>query len=99
VANQWQLVSARAQALAHLGERLAAVAAAQRVLALAPGNAQAQQEVSLTYAIIGDQASALWNAEQALRQGVDPRWFSFPWFDALRASPELRPLLAARPPA
>jgi Flp pilus assembly protein TadD/tRNA A-37 threonylcarbamoyl transferase component Bud32 len=98
-AGQWQLLSARAQAMAHLGQRLPAVAAAQRVLALAPGNAQADVEVALVYAVIGDQASALWNAEQALRQGVDPRWLGFPWFDALRESPELKPLLAAKPPA
>ncbi len=97
-AAHWQLVSVRAQALAHRGPRLPAVEAAQSVLALAPGNAQAKAEVAVVYAVIGDHASALWNAGQALRQGVDPRWFSFPWFDDLRASPELRPLLAAAAP-
>ena len=97
-AAQWQLVSARAQAQAHLGQRLAAVEAAQQVLALAPGNAQAMAEVAIVYAVIGDHASALWNMTQALQHGVAPRWFGFPWFDGLRSSPELQPLLAAGPP-
>ncbi len=97
-AGQWQVVSARAQALAHLGQRLPAVAAAQQVLALAPGNAQAESEVAVVFAVLGDHASAVWNAQQALRQGVDPRWFSFPWFDALRSAPELRDRLTAGPP-
>jgi Flp pilus assembly protein TadD len=99
-ATHWQLLSVRAQALARLGQSLPAVAAAQSVLALAPRNAQAEAEVAVVYAVIGDRVSALWNAEQALRQGVDPRWFSFPWFDTLRTSPELRPLLTGgAPPA
>ena len=97
-AEGWQLVSVRAQALAHLGERRQAVDAVQRVLVLAQGNAQAAYEASLVYALVDDRSSALVNAERALRQGVEPRWFSLPWFDRLRSSPELQDLLR-RPPA
>ncbi len=89
-AGNWQIRSIRAQALAHLGRRREAAEAAQKVVALAPGNAQAAYEVSLVYTLIGDQASALASAVQALEQGVEPVWFSFPWFDALRASSEFK---------
>jgi eukaryotic-like serine/threonine-protein kinase len=95
----WQLVSCRAQALAHLGERSRAAAAAQRVLLLAPGNAQAEYEAALVYCLVGDEATALVTAERALAQGVEPRWLALPWFDRLRATPELRRLLAAGTPA
>ena len=97
-AEGWQLLSVRAQALAHLGERRQAVDAVQRVLVLAQGNAQAAYEASLVYALVDDRSSALVNAERALRQGVEPRWFSLPWFDPLRSAPELQELLR-KPPA
>jgi len=92
----WQLLSCRAQALAHLGQRAQAAAAAQRVLILAQGNAQANFEVALVYCLVGDDASALVNAEAALEQGYAPVWFGLPWFDRLRATPELAALITAR---
>jgi eukaryotic-like serine/threonine-protein kinase len=99
-ATDWQLQSIRAQALAHLGERAQAAAAAERVLVLGQGNAQAAQEVALVCTLNGDQALALANAEKALRLGVERVWFTLPWYDSLRATPELQALLAApAPPA
>jgi tetratricopeptide (TPR) repeat protein len=89
-AASWQLLSTRAQALAHLGDRRGAVAAAQQVLVLAQGNAQAAFEASLVYTLVGDRSSALVNAGRARAQGVAARWFTLPWFDPLRASPELQ---------
>jgi Flp pilus assembly protein TadD/tRNA A-37 threonylcarbamoyl transferase component Bud32 len=97
-AANWQLLSVKAQALAHLGRRREAVETVQRVLVLAQNNSQAMSEVSLVYVLVGDLASALVNAEKALASGVDPRWFSFPWFDPLRSSPEWKGL-QARPAA
>jgi serine/threonine-protein kinase len=94
-ASEWQLQSVRAQSLAHLHRPREAVEAVQEVLRLAPGNAQATYESSLVYALLGDQASALFNAERALELGVDQRWFSLPWFDALRQTPAFRGRLAA----
>ena len=44
-------------------------------------------------AVYGDRASALVNAERALRLGVEPTWFRFPWFDPLRTSAEFQYLL------
>lgn len=95
-AGNWQLLSVKAQALAHLGRRREAVETVQRVLVLAQNNSQAMSEVSLVYVLVGDLASAQVNAEKALALGVEPRWFSFPWFDPLRASPEWKDLLARR---
>ncbi|MFL6194735.1 MAG: protein kinase domain-containing protein [Thermoanaerobaculia bacterium] len=92
-AGSWQILSTRAQALAHLGDRRAAVEAAQQVLVLAQGNAQAAFEAALVYALVDDRSSAVVTADRALAQGVEARWFDLPWFDALRASPEWRGLL------
>ncbi|HEY0554744.1 MAG TPA: protein kinase, partial [Thermoanaerobaculia bacterium] len=85
-ASNWQLFSTRAQAFAHLGHSNEAVAAVQKALWLAPKNPQAAFEASLVYALLGDRASALFNAERAVRQGTEPRWFAMPWFDPLRSS-------------
>lgn len=84
-ASNWQMFSTRAQALAHLGRRGEAVAAVQEALRLAPRNPQAAFEASLVYALLGDRASALYNAKRAVEQGLEPRWFAMPWFDPLRS--------------
>jgi tetratricopeptide (TPR) repeat protein len=94
-AAQWQLWSVRAQALAHLGRSGEAIEAVQEVLRLAPDNPQALYEISLVYTLLGDRSAALYNAGKALDKGVEPRWFSFPWFTALRGAPELRDRLAS----
>ncbi len=85
-ASNWQLFSVRAQAFAHLGRRSEAVAAVQEALRLAPKNPQAAFEASLVYALLGERDSALFNAKRAVQQGIEPRWFAFPWFDSLRSS-------------
>jgi tetratricopeptide (TPR) repeat protein len=92
-AAHWQLATARAQALAHLGRKREAVEALQPVLVSAGENAQALQEVALVYVLVGDDASALVNAERALARGVEPVWFELPWFAPLKRSPELQDLL------
>jgi serine/threonine-protein kinase len=93
-ASQWQLRSVSAQAFARLGRRQEAVAAVQEVLKLASDNPQALYEISLVYVLLGDRSSALFNAEKALEKGVEPRWFSFPWFDPLRVAPDFRDRLS-----
>lgn len=95
----WLLLSARAQALAHLGRTHEAAAAVQQVLVMAHENAQARYEAALTYALIDERASAIVNATEALKRGVGPRWFMLGFFDRLRSAPELRALLEspARP--
>jgi tetratricopeptide (TPR) repeat protein len=96
-ADDWQRLTARAQALAHLGERRQAVAAAQEALRLAPGSGQAAFEASLVYALVGDETAALVNAERARDLGfAAPAWFRLPWFEPLLADPAFRRLAAPR---
>ncbi|HYO15695.1 MAG TPA: tetratricopeptide repeat protein, partial [Thermoanaerobaculia bacterium] len=93
-AVSWQFFSVKAQALAHLGEGRKAVEAIQEALRLAPDSGPAAYEASLVYALLGEDDSALVYAERALQRGYEPRWFSFPWFDGLKARPDLKNLLA-----
>jgi serine/threonine-protein kinase len=88
--GSWQLLTVKAQALAHLGQAPDAVAAIQQALRLAPDEAQVAYEASVVYALVNEPASATVFAERALKQGFDRRWFQFPWF---LAQPAFRDLL------
>ncbi len=91
--EEWQRLTVRAQALAHLGEPRAAVEAVQEALQLAPHNGQTSYEAALVYALVGDRTAALVNAERARRLGFDaPAWFRLPWFEPLRSDPGFREL-------
>ncbi|MES1240735.1 MAG: protein kinase [Acidobacteriota bacterium] len=95
--REWQRLTVRAQALAQLGAREDAVAAAQDALALAPRSGQAAFEAALVYTLVGDRTAALVNARRAVRLGFDaPAWFRLPWFEPLRADPGFRRLTSAR---
>jgi len=85
-----QFLTVKAQALAHLGQGRPAVAAVQEALRLAPDNGTTAYEAALVYALLGEDDSALVNAERAVKSGFGPRWFSFPWFDSLRRRPEFQ---------
>ncbi|MEO1366142.1 MAG: tetratricopeptide repeat protein, partial [Acidobacteriota bacterium] len=93
-ADRAQFLTVEAQALAHLGESRRAVATVQQALAKAPESATVSYEAALVYALVGETTSALVQAEAALRRGVEPRWFSFPWFDALRERDDFRALIS-----
>jgi serine/threonine-protein kinase len=95
--QEWQRLTVRAQALAQLGAREDAVAAAQDALALAPKSGQAAFEASLVYTLVGDRTAALVNARRAVKLGFDaPAWFRLPWFEPLRTDPGFRRLMSAR---
>lgn len=91
--NNWQLLSAKAQALAHLGDAEGAMAAIQVSLRLAPDDIQAAYEASLVFALVGDRQTALFHANRALERGYGARWFRFPWFESLRSSEGFRRLV------
>lgn len=95
-ATQWQMMTLKGQALAHLGRPEEAVAAAQEALRLAPMNPQVAYEVSLVYVLVGDLTSAFLNAERAIEEGVGPRWFSLPWFAPLHDSLRFKAVLTRK---
>jgi serine/threonine-protein kinase len=96
-ATRWEDRLLRAQSLAHLGRFGDAVAEAQEALRESPENAEVLYATSLVYAIAGERTSALVNARRAIEAGVSARWFSLPWFEALRSDPEFGAALARGP--
>jgi len=88
-----QFLTVKAQALAHLHEGKGAIEAVQEALRIAPNDAAVAYETSLVYSLLGEDDSALVNAERALRLGYEPRWFTFPWFRALQERPEFQELV------
>jgi serine/threonine-protein kinase len=88
-----QTLSIKAQAFAHLGQGPAAVAALQQALRLAADQGAVAYEAAVVYALLGEESSALVNAEKAVHSGLGPRWFSLPWFAALRSDPSFQEIL------
>jgi Flp pilus assembly protein TadD len=95
-ATDWQVLSARAQALAHLKDSPGAVEAVQKMLRIGPEGAQIACDASLIDILLGDRQAALYNARRALQQGIAPRMFALPWFDPLRSDPAFVAELQAR---
>ena len=82
--NPNALLTVSAQALAHLGRFEEAVAAVRKALVQTPEKPWVAYEASLTYALVGENTSAILEARRALAAGIEPRWFEFAWFDPLR---------------
>jgi tetratricopeptide (TPR) repeat protein/tRNA A-37 threonylcarbamoyl transferase component Bud32 len=89
----------RAQCLAHLGRSEQAVAAVRDALRSAADDSEALYIASLVYAVVGDRASALVNARDAIGKGVQARWFGLPFFDSIRSDPGFQALLGTGPAA
>ena len=96
--RDWQVLSTRAQAHAHLRQSPGAVEAVQKMFRIAPEGAQVAYEASLIYAVLGDRNAARFNALEALEQGIEPRMFALPWFDPLRSDAAFAAALAGRTP-
>ena len=93
-----QLLTVKAQALAHLGQGPQAVAALREALRLAPDQGSVAYEAAVVYSLLGEEDSALVSAEKAIRSGLGPCWFSFPWFETLRSHPGFQEVMAAASP-
>ncbi len=82
-ASHWQMLTVKAQALAHLGRGSEARAAVELALQRAPRATQVAFEAALVYTLVGEYELAREHAQRAL-EDFDVRWFSLPWFDPLR---------------
>jgi tetratricopeptide (TPR) repeat protein/predicted Ser/Thr protein kinase len=89
-----QFLTAKAQALAHLGRGVEAVTAIRDALRLAPESGAPAFEAATVYALLGEETSAISNAEAALANGCGTSWFTLPWFDGLRRNPRFAEALA-----
>ena len=89
-----QFLTAKAQALAHLGRGVEAVTAIRDALRLAPESGAPAFEAATVYALLGEETSAISNAEAALANGCGASWFTLPWFDGIRRNPRFAETLA-----
>lgn len=93
-AGDEEAVGVAALALAHLGRVREAANAIQEEQRLAPDAIATQYDAAVVHALLGEEASAMSAAEQALQGGMHPIWFSLPWFDRLREEPDFAAALA-----
>ncbi len=77
------MLSARVQCLAHLGQPKEAIRVVQHELQLGPDNPQAHFDAAIVYAITGDRNAALVHKEKSIELGMAPAWLDLPWFDWL----------------
>lgn len=83
----WQFLMVQAQALAHLGEAQRATATITAAVRQAPENSELAMAAAVVFALIDERVSAAHYIKEALRLGMQPVWFSVPWFDRLHQDP------------
>lgn len=88
-----EVISLRAQALAHLGRFEEAVTAIQQALQLTPNNPSTSFEAALVFTLTGQHLTAVVSARRAIAGGFERRWFRLPWFKPLERNPEFLQLL------
>jgi tetratricopeptide (TPR) repeat protein len=86
-ASKWDNRLRAAQCLVKIGRIEEALVAARAGLASATENSEALYMASLVYVLAARRDSALTLAGRAVAKGMDARWFSFRWFDPLKADP------------
>ncbi|PUA28301.1 MAG: serine/threonine protein kinase [Cellvibrio sp. 79] len=71
------------QAYAHIGRISEALATLQTVERQDPQNIETTYTAALVHTLAGNDASAIFNIESSLKNGLHVLWFNFPWFDSL----------------
>lgn len=82
----------QAQAAAHLEDSAAAVKAINDALRSFPDSVETSYVAGLVFAVLGERASAMHHVREARARGLEPRWFSLPWFETIRSHPEMADL-------
>lgn len=90
---------AQAQCLAQLGRTREAVEITQKALGQNSEDGEILLSAAMVYAAVGDRASTLVTVQNALRKGIQPRWFNLPSFAPLHEDPEFREILRNAPRA
>lgn len=72
-----------AQANAHLGNFSAALTALQQLEKIDLQNIETTYTAALVHTLANNNASAILNVENALKNGMNKIWFNFSWFDLL----------------
>ncbi|MFY9821473.1 MAG: protein kinase [Thermoanaerobaculia bacterium] len=85
--GNWEILSIKAQALAHLGDSTHAVEVIQQALHIAPNSPQLAGAAAVVYTLVGDYDSALRHARLAT-----PGALENPFLDPLRVSPAFQNL-------
>lgn len=76
----------KAQCLAHLGQYGEAIQLTLEALVKSSEDPEIAYQAALVYALAGEYESARVNAREALRGGMDDRWFKLPAFSSLSVS-------------
>jgi len=97
--SDWQRLSVRAQALAHLGNTKEAENTLKTALSVAPSSPQVACEAAEVYFILGQQDLAIFYAKRAAAGGATAYCLVLPLFDPLQHNPEFKKLLRALPTA
>jgi eukaryotic-like serine/threonine-protein kinase len=83
----------KAQALARLGDPVAAVALTIEALGEGDREPQVLFQAAVIYALCGEQNHAIVQAREARRRGLSAKWLGIPGFESLRAAPAFQELL------
>jgi tetratricopeptide (TPR) repeat protein len=88
----------KAQCLAHLGpeHKSEAIAVAEDALRQSSEDPVIQVQAAMVYSLVGDQASAVLHAEEALKGGVQINWLKSSAFSPLADNREFQALLHQR---
>jgi Flp pilus assembly protein TadD len=88
IPGNWEILSIKAQALAHLGDSTDAVEVLQQALRIAPHSPQLAGAAAVVYTLVGDYNSAHESAQRAA-----PGALENPFLDPVRRNPDFQKLM------